>query len=334
MTRRVITSIDVARHAGVSQSAVSRAFSTTASISPAMRERVFKAAEELNYKPNRIPAIMLTGRSGMIGVIVGGLGNPLYGYALEKLSAGIRAAGFQVLLVQVIDDVTLDAALDQLASYRVDALITALAIGTEETVQAISALNIPVICFNSALTGPGISSVQSSNMKSGHHAATLMHSLKVRHPVWLAGPVQNAASRAREAGFMQGCAEHALEVTRIQGADDYQSGFDAMSAALAQGHRPDGVFASNDLMGCGALDAIRQHTDLRCPEDVVVIGYDNIPQAAWQAYQLSSFDQRPDALVTAALDILARSFSTPDERLSERHEIEAELVLRRSTGRV
>lgn len=331
MTKRVITSIDVARLAGVSQSAVSRAFSSTASISPETKERVFRAAETLNYRPNRIPSIMLTGRSGMIGIIVGGLQNPLYGSALEQLSAGIRNAGFQVLLVQVIDSVTLDAAIDQLAGYRVDALITALAIGLEKTAVALSALGIPVIAFNSPLTGPSISSVRSNNKESGRLVAKMMVAKKIERPFWLAGPARNAASQARKAGFFEGCAENGLSVTTLEGDDSYQSGFDAVTKALAEGYRPDGLFCSNDLMGCGALDALRDRPGYSCPKDIMVVGYDNIPQSAWQGYQLSSFDQRADALVAAALDILTRSLASPEERHSETCVIDANLILRRST---
>lgn len=331
MTKRVITSIDVARLAGVSQSAVSRAFSSTASISPTTKERVFRAAEALNYRPNRIPSIMLTGRSGMIGIIVGGLRNPLYGTALEQLSAGIRDAGFQVLLVQVIDTVTLEAAIGQLAGYRVDALITALAIGSEKTAAALTALAIPVIAFNSPLTGPRISSVWSNNRESGRRVAGMMAAKKVERPFWLSGPARNAASQARKTGFLQGCAENGLQITILEGDDSYQSGFDAVTTALAEGYRPDGLFCSNDLMGCGALDALRDRAGFSCPEDVMVIGYDNIPQSAWHGYQLSSFDQRSDALVASALDILTRSLAKPEEPLSETRVIEADLILRRST---
>jgi len=331
MTKRVITSIDVARLAGVSQSAVSRAFSATASIAPATRERVLRAAEALNYRPNRIPSIMLTGRSGMIGIIVGGMRNPLYGTALEHLSSGLHDAGFQVLLVQVVDSVTLDAALGQLAGYRVDALITALAIGSEETASALSALSIPIIAFNSVMTGPGISSIQSNNRESGRRVAEMMVTRGVQRPFWLAGPSQNAASRARGEGFVEGCAMASMHVTTLEGDDTYESGFQAMKQSLQMGHRPDGLFSSNDLMGCGVLDALGENGGLSCPEDVMVIGYDNIPQSAWQAYQLSSFDQRSDAMAAAALDILGHAFARPDELPSETIMIEASLVLRRST---
>nr|WP_243443889.1 substrate-binding domain-containing protein [Asaia prunellae] len=122
-----------------------------------------------------------------------------------------------------------------------------------------------------------------------------------------------------------------MHVTTLEGDDTYESGFQAMKQSLQMGHRPDGLFSSNDLMGCGVLDALGENDGLSCPEDVMVIGYDNIPQSAWQAYQLSSFDQRSDAMAAAALDILGRAFACPDELPSETIMIEASLVLRRST---
>ncbi|MBS1101422.1 LacI family DNA-binding transcriptional regulator [Gluconobacter sp. Dm-62] len=336
MSRRIITSIDVARHAGVSQSAVSRAFSSNASISPVTRAKVFEAAAALNYRPNRIPAIMLSGRSGMIGVVVGGLSNPFYAFALECLTVSLRAAGFQIMLVHVDDALILDAALDQLASYRVDAIITALAVGTPEAARCLSELNIPAICFNSRIVGPGISTIRSNNSASGFRAARIMQECGVVRPVWLGGPVRNAASRERRRGFLGALATDngtGKSVTELQGDDTYESGFTAVREYLRQGHRPDGLFCSNDLMACGALDAFRDHGILSCPEDVVVIGYDNIPQGAWQAYQLTTFSQNLGAFAEVAIEILTEVLSSPDVAISQKRMIDAELLVRGSTMR-
>ncbi|MBU2654764.1 LacI family DNA-binding transcriptional regulator [Acidomonas methanolica] len=336
MIKRLITSVDVARHAGVSQSAVSRAFSSNASISPATRAKVFEAAAALNYRPNRIPAIMLSGRSGMIGVVVGGLSNPFYALALEHLTISLRDAGFQIMLVHVDDALTFDTALDQLASYRVDAVITALAVGTRETARSLTELNIPAICFNSRIIGPGISTILSNNYASGSLAAHIMQEQGVARPVWLAGPTRNAASRERRRGFLEAFSARqgtGKIVTELQGDDTYESGFTAIREYLRQDHRPDGLFCSNDLMACGALDALRDHGVFSCPEDVMVIGYDNIPQGAWHAYQLTTFSQNLAALVEAATEILAKIFSAPAARISQRRVIEADLIVRRSTKR-
>nr|WP_246495113.1 substrate-binding domain-containing protein [Ameyamaea chiangmaiensis] len=271
----------------------------------------------------------------MIGVVVGGLSNPFYAGALVHLTTSLRKAGLQVMLVHIDDALMLDAALDQLAAYRVDAIITALAVGTRETAKALNDLAIPAICFNSGITGPGISTILSNNRASGARAARVMAAAGVTRPLWLAGPPRNAASRERRRGFFDGFAalSGGARVTELQGDDTYDSGFSVIRDALARGLRPDGLFCSNDLMACGALDALRDHADLSCPRDVVVIGYDNIPQGAWNAYQLTTFDQRTDALVDAALAILAAVLGGTERASSHTRIIEATLVVRRSTER-
>ncbi|MFT9114003.1 MAG: LacI family DNA-binding transcriptional regulator [Acetobacter malorum] len=333
-TIRSVTSIDVAKLAGVSQSAVSRAFSSNASISAKTRERVLAAAATLGYRPNRIPSIMLSGRSHMVGVVIGGLDNPFYASALERLAIALRQAGLQVLLVQVDDALTLDTALDQLASYRIDAVVTSLAVGSQSVAHAFSELQTPVICFNSSFVGPWISTVTSNNYGAGQTAAEIFLKQGVTHPVWLAGPAKNAASRARADGFcdtLKKASDRFDKLIRLRGDDTYQSGYNAICRLLQRGARPDGIFSSNDMMACGVLDALRECGDLRCPDDVIVLGYDNIPQAAWHGYDLTSFDQRTDQMVTVAMDLLNEALQTVDHPFSQTRTINAQLIERGST---
>ncbi|WP_010515387.1 LacI family DNA-binding transcriptional regulator [Komagataeibacter oboediens] len=331
---RAVTSIDVARLAGVSQSAVSRAFSPDASISPRTKQKVLAAAASLGYRPNRIPAIMLSGRSYMVGVVIGGLENPFYATALERLATALRERGLQVLLMYVDDALTLDSALDQLLSYRIDAVVTSLAIGSKTVARALSQLQIPVVCFNSSLVGPWISTVNSNNHGAGGAAARLMVERCVARPVWLAGPGKNAASRARGEGFCQGLREAGMcmtGLTRLRGDDTYDSGYDAITRLWKRGIRPNGIFSSNDMMACGAIDALRERMGLICPRDVIILGYDNIPQAGWRSYDLTSFDQHTDRMVTGAMELLDEALLAKDSPLSRTHVVDAQLIERGST---
>ncbi|AZV40101.1 LacI family transcriptional regulator [Komagataeibacter xylinus] len=331
---RSVTSIDVAKLAGVSQSAVSRAFSSSASISDRTRQKVLAAAAALGYRPNRIPSIMLSGRSCMVGVVIGGLDNPFYASALERLAIALRQAELQVLLVQVDDALTLDTALDQLASYRIDAIVTSLAVGSKSVADALSELQTPVICFNSSLVGPWISTVVSNNYGAGQTAAGIFLKQGVTNPVWLAGPAKNAASRARAEGFcdtLKRASGHSGALIKLRGDDTYQSGYNAVRRLLQRGVRPDGIFSSNDMMACGVLDALRERGELHCPDDVIVVGYDNIPQAAWHGYDLTSFDQRTDQMVAVAMDMLDTALQTVDHPYSETRLINAQLIERGST---
>ena len=125
---RYASSTDVARLAGVSQSAVSRTYKPGASVSAETRRKVLEAAEELGYRPSLIPRIMLNHRSYLVAVVIGGMENPFYARVLEEFTTRLQAIGHQVLLVHVDSNHSLDAAIPRLASYRVDAIVSALAV--------------------------------------------------------------------------------------------------------------------------------------------------------------------------------------------------------------
>lgn len=272
----------------------------------------------------------------MIGVVIGGLSNPFYASALECLASELQASGLQILLVHVESALTLDSAINQLMSYRIDAIVTSLAIGSKAVMRDLSNLRIPVICFNSLLTGPWISTVVSNNYQAGHSAARLLMKHGVTQPVWLAGPKKNAASRFRGKGFREGLKEESGSITslvELRGDDTYESGYDAVAKLLKQGCRPDGMFCSNDMMACGAIDALRERADLRCPDDIVLIGYDNIPQGAWRSYDLTTFDQRSDLLVQVALELLNQALIEETEPRTSTRVIDAQLIERGSTQR-
>nr|WP_246375671.1 LacI family DNA-binding transcriptional regulator [Gluconacetobacter takamatsuzukensis] len=290
--------------AGVSQSAVSRAFSPGASVSPKMRAKVLEAAAALGYRPSVIPRIMLSGRSRMIGIVVGGLDNPFYAAVLDHFATALQTRGLQTLMMRVPHALSLDGALDQLAGYRVDAVVTALAVGSRQAASALSALRIPIVCFNSRLTAPWISTIRSNNRAAGRLAAELLADRGVRRAAWLAGPADSAAARERGRGFADGLAARGLLPPIVLAADDsYDGGYAAMGALMHREPPPAGLFCSNDLMACGAIDALRAR-GLSVPGDVLVAGYDNIPQAAWHGYDLTTFDQQAEQMAAAALELL------------------------------
>ncbi len=304
--KRFVSSVAVARLAGVSQSAVSRTFSENGSVSARTREKVLQAAAALDYRPSHIPRIMLTGRSRLIGIVVGGLDNPYYAAVLDRFALALRENGQQVVLVRIDTGLALDGALQRLSAYRVDAVLTAIPVRTEQAAQALSALRIPVICFNADPTAENVFSIRSGNRAAGAQAAELLFARGARRFAFVGAPAVHAASQQRGGGFRDALARlGAAPPVERTGADDYRSGF-AIGAELFAGNAPlpDGVFCSNDLMACGVIDALRER-GLAVPGQVRLIGYDNIPQAEWRGYDLSSFDQQPDRMIEAALEMLA-----------------------------
>ena len=327
--KRYPTSVEVARLAGVSQSAVSRTFTPGASVSARTRDKVLAAAETLGFQPSLIPRIMLTDRSGLVALVVGGLENAFYARVVQIFAARLREAGNQIVLVPVDSDYTLDAVAARLAQYRVDAIVSALAVLSQDAAETLSASRIPVVSFNTPVTAERIGSVGSDNALGGRQAAALLHDRGVRHPAFIAGPADSPASAERLAGFRDGLRAAGLPEPHVAGsAYTYEGGAEAAMRIRADAPF-DGVFCANDLCALGAIDALRR-AGRSVPDEVRVIGYDDIPAAGWSGYDLTSFDQDVPALVEAALAMIAR-MSGPETALGERVLIPPRLIERGST---
>ncbi|WP_145145786.1 substrate-binding domain-containing protein [Roseomonas gilardii] len=327
MSRRPVTSREVARRAGVSQSAVSRAFTPGASISPEMRERILAIAEALHYRPNRLPGMMLKGRSGIVAIVMGGYYNPFHTMALEAFTRALSAVGKQALLVQVESDRMLDEAVGELTRLRIDGVLSALSIGSTEVAADLDRHHIPIVTLNSSIETEWVRVINSDNAGAGARAAKLLHASGASRFAFVAGPRDAIAHSERIKGFTHTLS--AMGVTSIIGAYGdytYEWGQDIGKRFLESGERPDGIFCTNDIIAAGLIDIWKEQRDLRAPRDFRIIGYDNIPMAGWAGYNLSSFDQRLDDIAELAVGMLSGSFH--DKRASA--PVSPDLIVRRS----
>jgi DNA-binding LacI/PurR family transcriptional regulator len=303
---RPITSHDVARLAGVSQSAVSRAFTPGASISAALREKVKDAALRLGYQPNLLPRMMLHGRTGIVAVVVGGAYNPFHAATLEAFSQALQAAGKRIMLVQVESDRTLDAVVSDLIGYRIDGVLTALSILSRKAARAITGHGIPVVALNSGITTRSISVVGIDNAAAGRAAAR--HMLEGGATRFAYVGADSIASRARHDGFCAEITDAGLPPPLLlHGTLDHDGGHAAGLAMLAQAQRPDGVFCVNDLTAIGVIDAWRLEGGLTFPRDAQIVGFDDIPASRWPAYNLTTINQNVDAMAHRAVELIEGS---------------------------
>ncbi|HEY5894755.1 MAG TPA: LacI family DNA-binding transcriptional regulator [Chthoniobacterales bacterium] len=332
--KKYASSTDVARLAGVSQSAVSRTYKPGGSVSEETRRKVLEAAEKLEYRPSMIPRIMLTHRSNLIAIVIGGMYNPFYATVLERLTAKLQETGHQVLLVHVESGHSLDAIIPRLASYRVDAIVSALAILSPKSADDLARLKIPVVSFNTPVKNEWVSSVSCDNANGARQVADLFIKLGGRSFGYIGGPSESPANQERLSGFRERLAERDITEVAVVGGDfRYEDGFEIAIEMFSRPNPPDAIFCANDLLAIGALDALRKKVGLRVPEDVLVAGFDDIPEASWTAYDLTTLVQDAPRMVDEALRILRASLAANASVGEVRIVIPAKLVERGTTRR-
>jgi DNA-binding LacI/PurR family transcriptional regulator len=330
---RYASSTDVARLAGVSQSAVSRTYKPGASVSAETRRKVLAAAEQLGYRPSLIPQIMLNHRSYLVAIVIGGMYNPFYSRVLEEFTVKLQAIGHQVLLVHVESGHSLDAVIPRLASYRVDAIVSALAILSPRSADDLARFRIPVISFNTPVKNEWVSSVSCDNEGAARQIADLFVARGARRFGYITGPAGSPANEERLDGFRNRLAERGATDLRIAPADfQYQAGLQAALSFFERGKKPpEAIFCANDLMAMGAIDAIRKVVGLRVPEDVMIAGFDDIPAAAWLAYDLTTFVQDAPLMVEEALNIVSSTTASHAPAGEIRIVVPARLIERGTT---
>jgi len=332
--KRYASATDVARIAGVSQSAVSRAFSEGGSVSPKTRQRVIDAAKQLGYQPNLIPRIMLKHRSSLIAVVIGGMHNPFYAGIVEIFSREIQKKGSTVLLFSVDQGEYIDDVIPLVLGYRVDAIVSALSIVSQAAAESCAKMNVPVVLFNGKVRNDWVASVCSDNVAGGRDVASLFIRKGARRFAYIAGKRGNMASDDRLAGYLGGLAAEGIsDVSIVYGDFRFEKSFEATCELMRQDSWPDAIFCANDLMAIGAMDAIRSRSGRRIPEDVMVAGFDDIPAAAWPSHSLTTVRQNGPQMVSEALNIMDRIIEGKSAVGGLLRLISADLQERRSTAR-
>jgi DNA-binding LacI/PurR family transcriptional regulator len=328
--RRRVTAQEVAQLAGVSQSAVSRCFTDGASVSPQMRERVLAAAERLSYRPNAIARSLTTARTDLVGVIMGDLDGPFQPYLFEHLTRGLATLGKQPLLIRGDPADGLGGAAMAALDYQVDAAVVTAGSVSPDTIRAVQELGVPLLLYGRAVEEDGVDSICCDNPLGARLVADALVRAGHRRIAYLGGRPTAFSERERGAAFRARLAEHGLEPVALGLGDyTYDSGYRAALRLLSADPRPDALFCGNDAMAFGALDAARTALKLRVPEDVSIIGFDDVPMAAWPSFDLATVRNPVEAIVTKLLGLLERRLANP-EAPPEVHRAAPALVKRGS----
>ena len=332
-----VTSAEVAARAGVSQSAVSRVFTPGASASAKTVAKVRAAAKELGYRPNVLARAMVSGKSRIIGVIVAYLNNQFYPEALEKLSNALQEQGYHVLIfmaAQTAGDV--NRVVEEILDYQVDGIVAASVALSSELSERCRAAGVPMVLFNRSQDDVQMSAVTSDNHAGGRKVAQYLAGQGHTKIGYIAGWEGASTQRDREAGFVQGLHEAGITLqTREVGnftTHGAQIAARAMFKDTGADNHPTAVFVANDHMALAVMDVLRFDLGMRVPQDVAVVGYDDVPAAAWPTYDLTTVRQPANRMVAQTVEILLEKIENPKAK-PRRVEIDGPLIERGSTRR-
>jgi LacI family transcriptional regulator len=319
-----VTRDDVARRAGVSTAVVSYVLNDgPRPVSPEKRERVLRAIAELGYRRDAVAAALSSRRSGTLGLLLPDAANPFFADLARRIEDLAFGRGYTVLIGNAAEDRAREARhLEAFLAHRVDGVIACLADVAAPLPPPIAQLGERVVLVDRVPAGWSGRSVAVDNRRGGRLAAERLTGIGRRRLAVLSGPAGFTHVAHRVGGFTGALPPGCDCDVAVAPSFDYASGR-AVMAELLRDVRPDGVFCCSDALAIGALAAIAQ-AGRRAPDDVAVVGYDDIAQAAVTVPPLTTVGQPTEAMAEQALALLL------DHRAPPAPPLQPRLVVRES----
>ncbi len=298
-----VTSVDLAQELGISQSTVSRALSNDVRIASKTREKVQHLALKMGYTPNAMARSLSTQQSKLIGIVMSEMTSPFYPFVLEKLTSKLHALGWRVLLFSTDAEHEVDDLLPLVLEYQCDGLLIASASLSSHMAETLSRHGTPVVLLNRYAADASSSAVCCDNRGGGRMVADYLLGRSHSLYAYIAGRENTSTNRDRESSYTARLETAGFTVQREAGNFTYEAGFAAMQRLLARSDSPDAIFCANDITAIGAIDAARE-VGVKVGTDISIVGFDDIPMAAWGAYNLTTIRQPVEAMIDSSLQML------------------------------
>jgi DNA-binding LacI/PurR family transcriptional regulator len=329
----------VAKRAGVSTATVSRTINGSAKVTPRTAARVRAAIHDLNFYPNTNARALGSGRSSLYGLIISDITNPFFPEIAKAFEDVAVEHGQEVLMANTnYDPVRMEHCVRRMLQRKVDGVAIMTSEMDDKLVRVLSGRNIPIVFLDTGQAGPGISVVRI-NYAGGVYSG-MEHLIGLGHQrfAFISGPLNLVSALTRFRAFNEAMARNHLVTPQAlirEGNHRVDGGHEAMARILASGARPTAVIASNDLTAIGAMGAIYEH-GLRVPEDISVMGYDDIQLSAFTRPALTTISLPRDEIARTAFRSLYRAYSPSASKPidGEEYLVQTSLVLRKSTGTV
>ena len=325
----------VAARAGVSVQTVSAVINNKPGITAKTRQRVMLAVQQLGYRPYSVARSLRTRRTRTIALVVSDIANPSFSTMASAAEDNAHSSGYSVVVYNTHDDITREANYMHTAIERwVDGVLFVSAEDQMTSLHTLRAAGIPSVAIDRIPENYTGASVTLDNVKAGCIAAEHLLRLGHRRIAHISGPLKLRLARERLRGFRETIACQGLDPDMYppgQGDWECMAGFLAMQQLLAQTPPPTALFAANDRMAIGAMQAAYQ-AGLRVPQDLSIVGLDDIEVAAFQIPPLTTVRQSFAELATRGVQLLLDLLAGKEVSDSEKHVvIEPTLIERQST---
>lgn len=307
-----VTLRDVAERAGVSRSAVSRAFTPGASVAPATRARIERAAADLGYAPSALASALSTGRTRLIGLVVSNFHNPVFLEVFDRFTRALQERGQRPLLVNLSGETDPAASVALLRSYSVDAVIVASSTLPPAFAAAFRDAGLPTVhCFGRRDDRAGVSMAGIDNIACGRIAARTLAARGYRRATFLGGPADATSTQDRLSGFRGSATRQGLRASAGFAADySFDAGRAEMRRLLVAGPPAEAYFCGDDVIALGAISALRE-AGLDVPGDVGILGVNDMEMAGWPDIALTTIRQPIPEIVAASVALALAAAEDP-----------------------
>jgi DNA-binding LacI/PurR family transcriptional regulator len=325
----------IARRANVSTATVSRTLNQSGAVRPETARKVWRIAAELNYYPNSHARALVSGRSRLLGLIVSDITNPFFPELVHSFEVLATQQGYDLILTSTdYQTARMIGCVRRMLERKVDGVAIMTSEMDLDLIKELARRGVPLVFMDVGRVGPRMSHVLIDYAHGIRQAVDHLVRLGHKCVAFITGPLDLHSARTRRQAFLDGMRAHGIKpdpkLVR-EGTHTAEGGQNTMSAILRMPKRPTAVVCSNDWTAIGALHAI-DAAGLRVPEDVSVVGFDDIPLASYTRPPLTSVRMSAGDVGSTAFDALFRLIG--GERLEgDIYQIPTRLVVRQSTAR-
>jgi len=327
--------VDLAKETGLSVNAVSRALRDMPDIGSETKSRIKEVASRLGYSANLAASMIRTNRSDTVGVIVTDISNPVFGSMVKGIDTYAKEYGYTIILSDTNENYAdEEKTIEKMIERRVDGFLLVPSMQNDKTIVRLIERKIPFVLLGRHFSNISTNYVSSDDVFGGYLAGRHLLDKGHREFIYITGPLYISSANDRLEGFQQALTEAGMSKDSIkvyETESSFQGGYDVVNSLAAGNKVPKSIFCFNDFIAYGAYKALHEN-QIRIPQDVAVIGYDDRGFSEIVSPALTTIDMSKHNVGRRAMEMLINEIKKPaDENSRKQMIMQPVLVIREST---